>query len=79
MSSIITNNFSIPSRASDSVFFKPKAIIRGMHDFYIAMWAQSFRVWHMIVLAVTVVVVAAVAQPTRELLVGLNESSQRGQ
>ena len=46
-----------------------------MHDFDLAMEAQSFRALHRKILAGTVVVVAAVFHLTRELLVGLNEAS----
>ena len=46
-----------------------------MNDLDHAMGAQSLRAWHSRILAGTVVDIEAVAHPTRELLVSLNEAS----
>ena len=53
-----------------------EANIGGMHDFDLAMGEQSLRSGRSRILAGTVV--AAVDNPTRELLVGLNDARYRG-
>ena len=64
------------SRAFVSVFLQPKAIIGIMHDFNLAMGAQSLREGHRRILTGTVV--ATVAHPRRELLIVRNKAIHRG-
>ena len=61
---VVTKYFPSP-RASISVFLQLEAIIRGMHDLYIAMGEQIIMEWQRRDLVGKVVVVAEVAYPTR--------------
>ena len=50
-----------------------------MHDVYFKMGAQSLREGRSILLVLCVFIALAVAHPTIELLVGLNDAGHRGQ
>ena len=65
-----------PPRAYVRVFLQLKAIVGVTNDFDLAMGEQSLRSGRSRILAGTVV--AAVDNPTRELLVGLNDARYRG-
>ena len=68
-----------PPRASIRVLPQIKAIIGSMYAFNLAMGAHNLRAGHRRIIAGMVVVIAAVAHPTREFLIGHNEVIHQGQ